>query len=80
MELFDNALVNKTLEGYKLFSLSLLVKDVAPSLGPWPVGTAETLGRDPTANDGDSVLGIPDTKPGESGTVRVVTRLSTYER
>ena len=33
-ELCDNALVNMTLEGYKLFSLSFSVKDVVPSFGP----------------------------------------------
>ena len=38
------------------------------------------MGRDVTATDGDSVLGTPDTEPGEAGTLRWVTRLSTYER
>jgi len=33
-----------------------------------------------TATDGESVLGIPDTERGESGTVRFVARLSTCER
>ena len=44
------------------------------------MGTFETAGRDVTATDGESVLGRPDTERGESGTVRVVTRLSTYKR
>ena len=33
-----------------------------------------------TATDGESVLGIPDTERGESGTARLVARLSTCKR
>lgn len=76
----DNALVNKTLEEYKFFSLSFSVKPVAPSFEPGPAGTFETPGRDATVTDGESVLGIPDAERGESGTLRLVTRLSTCER
>ena len=32
------------------------------------------------ATDGESVLGIPETERGESGTVRLVERLSTCKR
>ena len=69
-----------TLDGYRFFSLSFSVKGAEPSLGPWPAETFEVLGRDVTATEGESVLGIPDTEIGESGTVRLVMRLSTYER
>lgn len=68
-----------TLEGYRFFSLSFSVKGVVPSFRPWLTGAFETLGRDAIVTDGESVLGIPDTEVGESGTLRVVARLSTYE-
>jgi len=81
MELHNmNALVNITLEGYRFFSLSFSVKAAVLSFGPYPAGTFETVGRDVIATDGESVLGIPDTERGESGTVRVVERLSTCKR
>jgi len=79
-ELRNNALVNKTLEGYKFFSLSFSVKPVVASFVPRAAETFGTLGREATANEGDSVLGMPDTELGESGTVRLLIRLSTYER
>ena len=69
-ELHLNALVNMTLEGYKFFSLSFSVMDVVPSFGPCPAAALETLGRDETDTDGESVLGTPDTEAGEFGTLR----------
>ena len=64
------SLVNMTLEGYKFFSLSFSVKDVVGSFRPCPAERFGTLGREATANDGDSVLEIPYAVDGESGTWR----------